>query len=205
MLNKTTSPRNEKGGRGHLGSIKSREFSCLVTKRNPWNGWNSLDFFTKWLWERVCHQRLETEENRTYGPSGLSEQQNKRGGTNGNKPGKRRPARSASRWAQERSPGPWWPGPCWPATRTKESGDALGHTPSERSLKHGGAHLGFFVAYHGRPPLAGRQIEIHGVPADGSFEPEGGESDIHIMAGCMEILSMGHKSLQTGNHWGRRH
>lgn len=40
------------------------------------------------------------------------------------------------------------------------------------NAKH--AYLGFFVADHSCPPLAGRQIEIHGIPRDGSFEPEGG-------------------------------
>lgn len=37
------------------------------------------------------------------------------------------------------------------------------------------AYLGFFVGDHSCPPLAGRQIEIHGVPRDGSLKPEGGE------------------------------
>lgn len=37
------------------------------------------------------------------------------------------------------------------------------------------AYLGFFVTDHSCPPLAGRQIEIHGVPTDGSFKPEAGE------------------------------
>lgn len=85
----------------------------------------------------------------------------------------------------------------------RQSEDALGQTSFKYSLKHWGAYLGFLVTYHSCPPLAGRQIEIHGVPTDSSFEPEGGESgwatvtsNIHIITGCMETLLMVDKSLE---------
>lgn len=44
------------------------------------------------------------------------------------------------------------------------------HIPFKYSLKCRGAYLCFFVTYHSGPPLAGRQIEVHSVPADSSFE-----------------------------------
>lgn len=206
MLNKTTSPRIQKRGRGHLGSIKSRwcwgEGICYREEppKHP-----------QFLW--FLHQKGvgasppsaagDRREQSVPMPSGTArqrlrgEQQHTRETSTSSISlplGTKALAKSLMAWTmltsfRRRKK----------KTERRRSGSGLFSTlPSYAE----DAYLGFFVGDHSCPPLAGRQIEIHGVPRDGSLKPEGGEdswaaamSTIPIIAGCREILLMVHKSF----------